>query len=144
MKDVRLPEANHLQTGKSFRDTARVLKMTRFMVGWEATGCQMGAYEHALKYAQERLQFGKPIAKSQMIQSILVNMLGDVTAMQLYCIRLGRLIDDGKLEGSQQATGEQRDGGRFRCAINRRRQRHRYAQAARVVIPTKRIHRSEK
>src|SRR5712692_8198329 len=41
---------------ESFRDTARVLKMTRFMVGWEATGCAMGAYENAVKYCQERLQ----------------------------------------------------------------------------------------
>jgi len=67
LKDVRVPEENHLQAGLSFRDTARVLKMTRYLVGWEATGCQMGAYEHALKYAQQRLQFGKPIASFQLI-----------------------------------------------------------------------------
>ena len=45
LKDVRVPEANRLQGGNSFRDTARVLRMTRYMVGWAATGCQMGAYE---------------------------------------------------------------------------------------------------
>src|SRR5579859_2479413 len=56
MEDCRIPEANRLQQDQSFRDTARVLKMTRFMVGWEATGCAMGAYENALKYCQERLQ----------------------------------------------------------------------------------------
>src|SRR3984957_7218165 len=50
MENCRIPEANRLQEDKSFRDTARVLKMTRFMVGWEATGCAMGAYENALKY----------------------------------------------------------------------------------------------
>src|SRR6201993_3761563 len=61
LKDCRVPEANRLQLDQSFRDTARVLRMTRYLVGWEATGCQMGAYEHAVKYAQERLQFGKPI-----------------------------------------------------------------------------------
>ena len=44
-----------------------------------------------------RAQFGRSIAKNQMIQSVLVQMLGEVTAMQLYCIRLGRLIDDGKM-----------------------------------------------
>ena len=49
LKDVRVPEENHLQAGKSFRDTARVLRMTRYLVAWEATGCQMGAYEHALR-----------------------------------------------------------------------------------------------
>ena len=62
LKDVRVPEAQRLQGGNSFRDTARVLRMTRYMVGWASTGIQMGAFEHALKYAQERLQFGKPIA----------------------------------------------------------------------------------
>ena len=48
-------------------------------------------------YAQRRTQFGRPIAKNQLIQSRLVEILGEVTAMQLYCIRLGRLIDDGKM-----------------------------------------------
>src|SRR5262245_13775798 len=67
MKDCRVPEANRLAAGaQSFRDTARVLRGTRYYVGWEATGCQMGAYEHALKYAQERLQFGKPIGSFQL------------------------------------------------------------------------------
>src|SRR5713101_2933308 len=51
----------------------------------------------ALTYAQRRKQFGRPIAKNQLIQSMLVEMLGEVTAMQLYCIRLGRLIDDGTM-----------------------------------------------
>src|SRR5207249_7534915 len=54
LRDCRVPEANRLQADASFRDTARVLRMTRYLVAWEATGCQMGAYEHALKYAQER------------------------------------------------------------------------------------------
>src|SRR3954454_7821691 len=49
MKDCRLPDANRLQGGEStFRDTARVLRQTRYLVGWESTGCAMGAYEHAL------------------------------------------------------------------------------------------------
>ena len=67
MKDVRVSEADRLQGGNSFRDTARVLRMTRYMVGWASTGIQMGAFEATLKYAQERLQFGRPIASFQMI-----------------------------------------------------------------------------
>jgi alkylation response protein AidB-like acyl-CoA dehydrogenase len=43
LKDCRVPEENHLQEGRSFRETARVLRMTRYLVAWEATGCQMGA-----------------------------------------------------------------------------------------------------
>src|SRR6185437_10765307 len=69
MKDCRVPDANRLAGGKgTFRDTALVLRGTRHGSGWEITGTQMGAYENALKYAQERLQFGKPIGSFQLIQ----------------------------------------------------------------------------
>jgi alkylation response protein AidB-like acyl-CoA dehydrogenase len=61
MDNCRVPEENRLQADASFRDTAKVLRMTRAGVAWMATGCGMGAYEHALAYSQRRLQFGKPI-----------------------------------------------------------------------------------
>ena len=47
---VRVPEANRLQDANSFEDTAKVLKVTRMGVAWQATGCARGAYEHALRY----------------------------------------------------------------------------------------------
>jgi glutaryl-CoA dehydrogenase len=97
LKDVRIPEANRLQGGNSFRDTARVLRMTRYMVGWASTGIQMGAFENALKYAQERLQFGKPIASFQMVQDLLAKMLANVTACQCLMVRLAQMDDEGKL-----------------------------------------------
>src|SRR5580693_3826480 len=97
LKDVRVPEANRLQGGNSFRDTARVLRMTRYMVGWASTGIQMGAFEATLKYAQERLQFGKPIASFQLIQDLLAKMLGNLTACQCLMLRLAQLDDEGKL-----------------------------------------------
>jgi len=97
LKDCRVPEENHLQAGKSFRDTARVLRITRYLVGWEASGCQMGAYEHALKYAQERLQFGKPIGSFQLVQDLLAKMLANVTACQRMVVRTAQLHAEGKL-----------------------------------------------
>src|SRR5216117_3621687 len=97
LKDVRLPEANRLQGGNSFRDTARVLRMTRYMVGWASTGIQMGAFESTVKYAQERLQFGKPIASFQLIQDLLAKMLANLTACQCLMLRLAQLDDEGKL-----------------------------------------------
>jgi glutaryl-CoA dehydrogenase len=106
MKDVRLPEANHLQEGKSFRDTARVLKMTRYLVAWETTGCQMGAYEHAIKYAQERLQFGKPIGSFQLIQDLLARMLANITACQCLVVRMAQLHAEGKLTDAQAALSK--------------------------------------
>jgi len=97
MQDCRIPEANRLQSANSFRDTAKVLKMTRYGVGWMSTGCQMGAFEHALAYAKERQQFGKPIASFQMVQDLLARMLGNVTACQTMMLRLSQLDDEGKL-----------------------------------------------
>jgi len=97
LRDCRVPEANRLQADASFRDTARVLRMTRYLVAWEATGCQMGAYEHALKYAQERLQFGKPIGSFQLVQDLLAKMLGNVTACQCMVARTAQLQAEGKL-----------------------------------------------
>src|ERR1700681_218330 len=97
LKDVRVSEANRLQGGNSFRDTARVLRMTRYMVGWASTGIQMGAFEATLKYAQERLQFGKPIASFQLIQDLLAKMLANLTACQCLMLRLAQLDDEGKL-----------------------------------------------
>ena len=97
LKDVRLPEENHLQEGMSFRDTARVLRMTRYLVAWEATGCQMGAYEHALRYAQERLQFGRPIGSFQLVQDLLARMIANVTASQCLVVRTAQLHAEGKL-----------------------------------------------
>jgi glutaryl-CoA dehydrogenase len=97
MKDCRVPEANRLQAGNSFRDTARVLRMTRYMVGWASTGVQMGAFENALAYAQSRQQFGKPIASFQLVQDLLAKMVGNLTACQCLMVRLAQLDDEGKL-----------------------------------------------
>jgi glutaryl-CoA dehydrogenase len=95
MKDCRVPEADRLRNANTFRDTAKVLKMTRAGVAWFAVGCQMGAYEHALRYAQKRIQFGRPIAGFQLVQDLLVRMLGNLTATQALMLRLSQLQDQG-------------------------------------------------
>ena len=106
MKDCRVPAENHLQSGNSFRDAARVLRTLRYLVAWQATGCQMGAYEHALKYAQERLQFGRPIASFQLIQDLLAKMLANVTACQCMVVRTGQMQVEGKLGDHQAALAK--------------------------------------
>jgi glutaryl-CoA dehydrogenase len=98
LQNCRVSEENRLQLDKSFRDTARVLRMTRAFVAWEAVGCAMGAYEHALAYAQQREQFGKPIASFQLVQDLLVKMLGNITASLCMVVRLSQLQDEGKLK----------------------------------------------
>jgi glutaryl-CoA dehydrogenase len=93
LKDCTVSEADRLQHANSFKDTAKVLRMTRAGVAWQAVGCARGAYEHALKYTRERKQFGKPIASFQLIQNHLVEMLSNLTAMQTMCFRLSQLQD---------------------------------------------------
>ena len=88
---VRVPEANRLQRASSFRDTAEVLRITRAGVAWMAVGCARGAYEHALEYARRREQFGRPIGGFQLVQDLLVKMLGNITASATLCARLSQL-----------------------------------------------------
>jgi glutaryl-CoA dehydrogenase len=107
MKDCRLPDENRLQGGQgTFRDTANVLRGTRHYASWEITGTQMGAYENALKYAQERLQFGKPIGSFQLIQELLAKMLGNIVACQCMVARTVELEAKGKLSDAQAALAK--------------------------------------
>ena len=106
MENCRVPEENRLQADMSFHDTAHVLRMTRFLVAWEATGCAMGAYENALKYAQERLQFGKPIGSFQLVQDLLAKMLANITASQCMVVRMGELQAEGKLTDAHAALAK--------------------------------------
>ena len=81
MTDMRVAESDRLANAHSFADTARVLSAARIGVAFQAVGCAMGAYEHALRYAKERQQFGRPIAGFQLVQMMFVRMLGNITAM---------------------------------------------------------------
>jgi alkylation response protein AidB-like acyl-CoA dehydrogenase len=104
LKDCRVPDENRLQGGTgTFRDAALVLRGTRHGSGWEITGTQMGAYENALKYAQERLQFGKPIGSFQLIQELLAKMLGNIVACQSMLTRSVQLEAKGMLTDAQAA-----------------------------------------
>jgi glutaryl-CoA dehydrogenase len=98
---VRVPEENRLHEADGFRATADVLRMTRAAVAWSAVGCARGAYEHALRYAGEREQFGRPIAGFQLVQDLLVRMLGNITASAAMCARLSQLQDAGRMTDEQ-------------------------------------------
>ena len=104
--NVRVPEDDRLQLAESFRDTARVLRLTRAGVAWMATGCARGAYEYALSYARERLQFGRPIASFQLVQDLLVKMLSNVTASACMCMRLSQLQQEGKAKDHHSAMAK--------------------------------------
>jgi glutaryl-CoA dehydrogenase len=99
LRDVRVSADNKLAEAHSFHDATRVLTATRSGAAWESLGHAIAAFEIALGYAQERIQFGKPIAGFQLVQHNLAAMLADVTAMQLYCVRLAELQETGRLTG---------------------------------------------
>ncbi|MDR6417503.1 acyl-CoA dehydrogenase family protein [Pseudarthrobacter sulfonivorans] len=101
IEEMRLPAANRLEGCHSFRDVSRVLQATRGGAAWEAVGHAMAAFEIASDYAQTRIQFGKPIASYQLVQSRLANMLSELTTMQLLCNRMAELADRGQLTVAQ-------------------------------------------
>lgn len=92
LENVRVPAENRLAKVRSFRDMTAMLGFGRYSIAWESAGVATAAFEMALKYAQERVQFGKPIAGFQLIQQKLVEMAAEVTAMQLLCFRLAELM----------------------------------------------------
>ena len=98
---VRVPLDAVLPGTKSFKDASTVLYSTRSGVAWSALGHATACYEAALAYAKQRVQFGKPLARFQMVQERLAHMLEDLTAMQLYCRRLADLEASGSLRPTQ-------------------------------------------
>ncbi len=103
---VRVPETDRLQNATSFKDTAKVLRQTRSGVAWEAVGVMLAAYEIALNYSKERHQFGKPIASFQLVQDLLVRMLGNVTGSLGMCVRLAQLQDAGQYRDEHSALAK--------------------------------------
>jgi glutaryl-CoA dehydrogenase len=97
LNDVHVPVENRLAFSRSFKDTGSVLTATRSGVAWEAVGHAIAGYEIALTYAKERIQFGQPLASFQIIQNKLSSMLANVTTMQLLCLRLSQLQEEGKM-----------------------------------------------
>ncbi len=106
LEGCRVPEADRLQGANSFKDTGKVLALTRGGVAWSSVGCQMGAYEAALAYAREREQFGRPIAGFQLVQDLLVKMLGNVTASLGMVVRLAELQEAGTCTDAQAALAK--------------------------------------
>jgi len=96
--NVFVPKQNLLGAeGQGFRVAMQTLDTSRPMVGALAVGVARGAYETALKYAKERVQFGQPIANFQMIQAMLADMATRIDAARLLVWRAASMVD--KKEG---------------------------------------------
>ena len=122
LTNCEVEEADRLQNANSFKDTAKVLKMTRAGVAWQAVGCARGAYESALNYTRTRKQFGKPIASYQLIQNHLVEMLSNLTAMQTLCFRLSQLQDQNLLTDEHASLAKVFCSMRTRDVVSRARE----------------------
>ncbi|WP_219226881.1 acyl-CoA dehydrogenase family protein [Pedobacter antarcticus] len=122
LENCVVEEADRLQGANSFKDTAKVLRMTRAGVAWQAVGCARGAYESALAYTRTRKQFGKPIASFQLIQNHLVEMLSNLTAMQTLCFRLSQLQDQGLLTDEHASLAKVFCSLRTRDVVSRARE----------------------
>lgn len=122
LQDCEVAESDRLANANSFKDTARVLQMTRAGVAWLAVGCARGAYENALTYTRQRKQFGKPIASFQLIQNHLVEMLSNLTAMQTMTFRLSQLQDQGLLDDEHASIAKVFCSLRTRDIVSRARE----------------------
>ncbi|WP_227873154.1 acyl-CoA dehydrogenase family protein [Brachybacterium ginsengisoli] len=101
LTDVRIPLEARLPGARSFKDTSTVLFATRAGVAWGALGHATACYEAALEHAQQRIQFGRPLAKAQHVQVRLADMLQTLTSMQLHCVRLAELEAAGTIRPEQ-------------------------------------------
>ena len=117
LTDVRVSESNRLQKANSFADTAIVLRITRTEVAWAAVGIAVGAYEAALAYAKERIQFGKPIASHQMVQDLLVKSLGNITSSLSLVLETSRMQDAGKMKDEHAALAKAVATARMRESV---------------------------
>ncbi len=103
--NVRIPAALRLgEEGTGFKQAMKTLDGGRISIGALALGIAQGAYEAALAYAKERVQFGQPIGKFQAVGDILANMATQIHAARLMVYHAARLKDAGlehSLAGAQ-------------------------------------------
>ena len=100
-EDVRVPKANILPEVEGLKGPLSCLSKARYGIAWGAIGAAMDCYDSALRYSQERIQFGKPIGQFQLTQKKLAEMITEITKAQLLAWRLGTLANVGKATSAQ-------------------------------------------
>jgi glutaryl-CoA dehydrogenase len=99
--NVKVPKENLLPNKDGLGAPLMCLDSARYGIAWGAIGAAMDCYDSALRYAKERIQFGKPIASFQLIQKKLAEMITEITKAQLLTYRLGQLRNEGKATAAQ-------------------------------------------
>lgn len=100
-QDVKVPKENLLPNKSGLGAPLGCLDSARYGIAWGAIGAAMDCYDTALRYAKERIQFGKPIAAFQLQQKKLAEMITEITKAQLLAYRLGQLKDEGRATSAQ-------------------------------------------
>ncbi|HEY7586697.1 MAG TPA: acyl-CoA dehydrogenase family protein [Candidatus Deferrimicrobiaceae bacterium] len=96
-EDVRVPAANLLgKEGDGFKIAMKTLDYARPTVAAMSVGVARAAFEHAMQYSKERVQFGMPIAMNQAIHFLLADMAMDIEAARLLTLKSAWLIDQGR------------------------------------------------
>ncbi len=99
--NVKVPKVNILPGRDGLGAPLSCLDSARFGIAWGAIGAAMDCYDTALRYAKERIQFGKPIAGFQLQQKKLAEMITEITKAQLLTFRLGQLKNEGRASSAQ-------------------------------------------
>jgi alkylation response protein AidB-like acyl-CoA dehydrogenase len=93
--NVKVPKENILPGVTGLKGPLTCLNSARYGISWGALGAAMDCYDTAVRYAKQRIQFGKPIGGFQLQQKKLSEMLTEITKAQLLVWRLGQLMDKG-------------------------------------------------
>ncbi|MGO4298028.1 MULTISPECIES: acyl-CoA dehydrogenase family protein [Glutamicibacter] len=101
MENVFVPDEDVMPNAQSFKDTSRVLFATRLGVAWSAVGHATACYESAVNYAKQRVQFGRPLAQSQIVQERLARMQSELATMQVLVMQATKREGAGELTGPQ-------------------------------------------
>lgn len=99
--NVKVPKENILPGVKGLKGPLTCLSSARYGIAWGALGCAMDCYDTALRYAKQRVQFGRPIAGFQLTQKKLAEMITEITKGQLLNWRLGVLRDQDRATPAQ-------------------------------------------
>jgi glutaryl-CoA dehydrogenase len=101
MQGCRIPADHVLPEARGLKGPLTCLNQARYGIAWGAVGAAQACYDEALRYAKNRIAFGRPIAATQLIQELLVEIVSEITKAQLLCLRLGQLKDAGKVTPQQ-------------------------------------------
>ena len=111
LEDVRVPTSSMLPEAQGLAGPFSCLNQARYGIVWGAIGAARTCYLTALRYAQARTQFGKPLASFQLVQAKLVHMISEITKAQLVAWRLGRLKDAGQVRPEQVSLAKRNNVG---------------------------------